>query len=182
VRVLGDLADEDLLRLPQVLPEQAHVLRLLSAEVPDEEEGTERLGRRLRANPSEQVERFGIVLQHAQGGRGKHDRVLAGEHGHDLLRQRVTDRLDALGSRDERRAQVRRILEQQRAEHAPVADPDPTLLARQLLEKITLDRAKLHRPERQHTPRVQHVEEVWILLPALDRGNARLRRLCDLRV
>src|SRR5712692_5787844 len=86
------------------------------------------------------------------------------------------------GSRDEHRAQVRRALDKQRAEHATVADPDPTLLAGSVLENVTLGCANLDGAERQHTPPVDHVQELGVLLPALDRRPARLRRPRDLPV
>jgi hypothetical protein len=104
---------------------------------------TERLGWRQRTDPSEQIERFRIVLQHPQRGGGEQARALPAERGDNLLLQRVTDGPDALRSRDEHRAQVRRTLDKQRAKHATVADPNPTLLARNLLENVTLDCANL---------------------------------------
>lgn len=68
VRVVGDLADEDLLGRPELLPQQPHTLHLLGAEVPDGEEGPEGLRGRQRADAREQVERLGVLLQHAQRG------------------------------------------------------------------------------------------------------------------
>jgi len=55
-------------------------------------------------------------------------------------------------------------------------------LAGNVLEHVTLGSANLDVAECQDGRAVDQAEEVRVLLPALDRGRARVRRARDLRV